>query len=126
MQVSVNTLYLNRMMFSLTLRSFMLFFFFFQDIITRLHTNPSKIFGVPAVPEDETYVEVDMMESWVIPDKPKFSKAGWTPFAGRKVVGKVARVVVRGEVAYIDGQVGAALPIKQPVTKDIKPVSRII
>lgn len=34
-----------------------------------------------------------------------FSKAHWTPFEGQKVKGTVRRVVLRGEVAYIDGQV---------------------
>lgn len=34
-----------------------------------------------------------------------FSKAHWTPFEGQKVKGTIRRVVLRGEVAYIDGQV---------------------
>lgn len=34
-----------------------------------------------------------------------FSKARWTPFEGQKLKGTVRRVVLRGEVAYIDGQV---------------------
>lgn len=34
-----------------------------------------------------------------------FSKARWTPFEGQKVKGTIRRVVLRGEVAYIDGQV---------------------
>ena len=33
------------------------------------------------------------------------SKAQWTPFAGRPVKGKVKRVVLRGTLAYVDGQV---------------------
>ena len=35
----------------------------------------------------------------------QFTKSKWTPFQGMKVRGKVRRVVLRGEVAYIDGQV---------------------
>lgn len=42
---------------------------------------------------------------WTIPEKSKFSKCGWTPFSGFKVTGRVQRVVLRGEVAYVDGQV---------------------
>jgi carbamoyl-phosphate synthase/aspartate carbamoyltransferase/dihydroorotase len=38
-----------------------------------------------------------------------FSKAHWTPFEGQKVKGTVRRVVLRGEVAYIDGQVRVKL-----------------
>lgn len=68
-----------------------------------MHTNPRKIFDLPE--QNNTYVEVDMDEAWVIPDAPAFSKAGWTPFAGRLVQGTVHRVVLRGEIAYVDGKV---------------------
>ena len=70
-----------------------------------MHTNPARIFGIPVSSENDTYIEVDMSASWVIPESPRFSKAKWTPFAGRKVVGSVSRVVLRGELAYIDGEV---------------------
>ena len=50
-------------------------------------------------------MEVDLDEHWTIPKALPFSKAGWTPFAGMEVVGQVQRVVLRGEIAYIDGKV---------------------
>lgn len=78
-----------------------------EDIELRLHHNPKRILGLPD--QLNTYIEVDLDEEWVIPQVPPFSKAGWTPFAGRKVRGAVRRVVLRGEVAYVDGQV-LALP----------------
>lgn len=34
-----------------------------------------------------------------------FTKSKWTPFAGMKIHGRVHRVVLRGEVAYVEGQV---------------------
>ncbi|NXK57011.1 PYR1 protein, partial [Chauna torquata] len=96
-----------------------------EDIIQRLYENPRKIFGLPA--QEDTYVEVgacptarpgsgpstsdmlswqvDLEQEWVIPSRMAFSKAHWTPFEGMKVKGTVRRVVLRGEVAYIDGQV---------------------
>ena len=46
-----------------------------------------------------------MDQEWVIPEAMTFSKAKWTPFAGTKVKGVVRRVILRGEVAYIDGEV---------------------
>jgi carbamoyl-phosphate synthase/aspartate carbamoyltransferase/dihydroorotase len=46
-----------------------------------------------------------MEEEWVLPEAMPYSKSQWTPFAGMKVRGAVHRVVVRGEVAYVDGQV---------------------
>lgn len=46
-----------------------------------------------------------MNKEWTIPKEGGMSKAGWTPFAGRTVRGKVVNVVIRGEVAYSDGVV---------------------
>ncbi len=63
-----------------------------------------KIFGLTEQPN--TYIEVDLDESWTIPKSMPYSKANWTPFAGMEVVGRVKRVVLRGKMAYIDGKVG--------------------
>jgi carbamoyl-phosphate synthase/aspartate carbamoyltransferase/dihydroorotase len=72
-------------------------------LIERLNTNPKKIFNLPDQPD--TYIEVDLDTTWIIPKAMKFSKSKWTPFEGRSVKGMVRRVVLRGEVAYIDGEV---------------------
>lgn len=74
-----------------------------EDIINKFHRNPKRIFNLPD--QYNTYVEVDMDEEWTIPDTTRYSKAKWTPFAGKKVKGSIHRVVVRGEVAYVEGQV---------------------
>uniref|UniRef100_A0A8C2ITP9 Multifunctional protein CAD n=1 Tax=Cyprinus carpio TaxID=7962 RepID=A0A8C2ITP9_CYPCA len=73
-----------------------------DDVIKRLCENPRKIFSLPA--QEDTYVEVDLEQEWTIPKHMQFTKSKWTPFEGMKVKGKVMRVVLRGEVAYIDGQ----------------------
>ena len=77
----------------------------------KLYTNPRRIFHLPEQPD--TYVEVDLDEEWTIPDAMAFTKSKWTPFAGMKVKGAVRRVVLRGEVAVIGGQVGSLLKLKQ-------------
>lgn len=74
-----------------------------DDVINKFHRNPKKIFNLPE--QHNTYVEVDMDEEWEIPDELNHSKARWTPFAGMKVKGRVHRVVLRGEVAFVDGEV---------------------
>nr|XP_034369965.1 CAD protein isoform X2 [Arvicanthis niloticus] len=74
-----------------------------DDLLQRLHHNPRRIFHLPL--QEDTYVEVDLEHEWTIPSHMPFSKAHWTPFEGQKVKGTVRRVVLRGEVAYIDGQV---------------------
>ncbi|GCB80088.1 hypothetical protein scyTo_0016101, partial [Scyliorhinus torazame] len=74
-----------------------------DDLVKRLYENPRKIFSLPV--QENTYVEVDLEQEWTIPNHMQFTKSKWTPFEGKKVKGKVRRVVLRGEVAYIDGQV---------------------
>ena len=67
-----------------------------DDIKEKMCYAPRRIFGLPIQPD--TYIEVNLDEKWTIPQEPGwgFSKAKWTPFAGKKVVGKVKRVVLRG------------------------------
>ncbi|XP_050452238.1 CAD protein [Cataglyphis hispanica] len=74
-----------------------------EDIIDRLYRNPKRIFSIPD--QRNTYVEVDLDDEWIIPEAMPFSKSKWTPFAGIKVRGSVHRVVLRGEVAYVEGKV---------------------
>lgn len=74
-----------------------------EDLINKFHRNPRKIFNIPEQPN--TYVEVDMDYEWVIPSSLEFSKSKWTPFAGMKVCGAVHRVTLRGEIAYVEGQI---------------------
>lgn len=75
----------------------------FKDIVDKMYVNPKKIFHLPDQPN--TFVEVDLDEDWTIPDNLPYTKADWTPFAKRKVRGKVHRVMLRGEVAYIEEKV---------------------
>ncbi len=71
-------------------------------LIELMHTNPRRIFGLPEQPD--TQVEVEMTPT-VIRNENLFTKCGWTPFDGREVAGRVARVVLRGAVAFENGRV---------------------
>lgn len=62
-----------------------------------------RILGLPAQPD--TYIEVDMDAEWTIPSSTAYSKAKWTPFAGKQVKGSIHRVVLRGQVVCIEGKV---------------------
>ncbi|MGC8780048.1 MAG: amidohydrolase family protein [Anaerolineae bacterium] len=77
-----------------------------DDLIARLVVNPRRIFGVPAQPD--TWIEVDEAAAWEIRAAEMHSRCGWTPFEGRRVRGRVRRVIVRGQEAYRDGLVLAA------------------
>ena len=67
-----------------------------DDVVARLSSNPSCIWGFPV--RDDTWVEVDPDAVGTI--TPGRSRAGWTPFEGRTVRGKVTKVVVRGATAF--------------------------
>lgn len=73
-----------------------------QQLLDRLHANPARIFSVPV--DDTTHIEIDMAEHEIRDDQ-LLTKAGWSPFSGRRVVGKIKRVVLRGETVFEDGQV---------------------
>lgn len=74
-----------------------------EDIIERMHINPSKIFKIPV--SAETYIDVDLNQEWTIRGEEQFTKCAWTPFEGRKVKGKVEKVVIRGEKVFENGKI---------------------
>jgi len=74
-----------------------------EDVIRLCHTNPAKIFNIPT--DESTKVEVDESIPYTLYPIPLFTKCGWSPFAGRKVKGKIKQVVLRGHVVYRDGEI---------------------
>ena len=74
-----------------------------DDIVTKLHTNPQKIFRLPAQPE--TWIEVDENAEYEIKASEQLTRCGWTPFEGWKVKGKARKAVVRGKTAFEDGKI---------------------
>ncbi len=77
-----------------------------HDLVTRMSTNPRRIFNLPEQPE--TWIEVDEMDSYEIKAASMFTRCGWTPFEGWRVKGRVRRVVLRGTEAYRDGKIMVA------------------
>jgi carbamoyl-phosphate synthase/aspartate carbamoyltransferase/dihydroorotase len=78
-----------------------------DDIVSRMHTNPARIFGVPT--HAETLVEVDVDYPWIVRAADQFTKAGWTPYDGMSLRGKVTKTVLHGTLAY-DGERVLAQP----------------
>jgi carbamoyl-phosphate synthase/aspartate carbamoyltransferase/dihydroorotase len=95
-----------------------------DDIVQKYHHNPKKIFGLPSQPD--TYIEVDLDKEWLLPQNMKYSKCGWTPFANTKVCGLVRRVVLRGKVVYVDGEVlakpGYGVNVRESPTETNLPI----
>ncbi len=67
-------------------------------IVEKMHTNPAKIFNITT--SEDTYIEINMDEKWVIRGTEQRTKCAWTPFEGWEVQGRVKKVVLRGETAY--------------------------
>ena len=74
-----------------------------DDLIERMFTNPRKIFRLPEQPE--TWIEVDQHAKYEIRAADMHTRCGWTPFENWQVRGRVRKVVLRGQVAYQDGEV---------------------
>ncbi len=85
-----------------------------EDVISRMTTNPRRIFNLPEQPA--TWIEVDEDRDWQISAAQQFTRCGWTPFEGRQVRGCVQRVVLRGQEAFCDGKIiappGFGMPIR--------------
>jgi carbamoyl-phosphate synthase/aspartate carbamoyltransferase/dihydroorotase len=74
-----------------------------DDLICKMVINPRKLFSVPEQPE--TWIEVDMDEKWEIHAADNFTRCGWTPFEGRRVKGRLNRVVLRGKEVFTNHRV---------------------
>lgn len=74
-----------------------------DDILTRMHTNPRKIFNLPE--QLDTWIEVDPEVEYTLRGTKSFSKSKWTPFEGWQVKGRVQRVVLHGQMVYENGKI---------------------
>ncbi len=72
--------------------------------ITRLcHDAPAKIFNI--LTTSETKIEIDETEEWIVENEKLFTKCKWSPWNGKKLTGKVKRVIIRGTKVFEDGKV---------------------
>ena len=75
-------------------------------IIRRMTTNPADILHIPkgrmSLGVDADLTIFDPNEEWVIDPTQFASKGRNTPFAGRKVKGKVKYTIVKGQIIYQD------------------------
>ena len=75
-------------------------------IIKRMSTNPADLLGLPrghmSLGVQADLIIFDPNEEWVIDPEKFASKGRNTPFAGRKVKGRVKYTIVKGKVIYED------------------------
>ncbi len=70
-------------------------------LIELMSATPRRVFGLPPV-EADTWVEVDVDAARTLPAQGYHTRAGWTPFAGRPVRGRITQVRLRGRTAFHD------------------------
>ncbi|AFN04387.1 dihydroorotase [Pyrococcus furiosus DSM 3638] len=80
-----------------------------QDIVEKMHINPIKIFGIEnkgfEKGKDADFTIVDMKREWTIRADNLYTKAGWTPYEGWRVKGKVIMTIIRGEVVMEEDEI---------------------
>lgn len=74
-----------------------------DEVMSRMHTNPRRIFRLPS--QVDTFLQVDPDRTWVVRGQDFWSKSGWSPFEGYQLRGRVERVVLRGEPVFQEGEV---------------------
>ncbi|MEK7526713.1 MAG: amidohydrolase family protein [Patescibacteria group bacterium] len=67
------------------------------------HTSPVLVFGLPEQPD--TFIEVVRDEPWEIHGEDLQTQPHTTPFEGRRVLDRVERVTLRGNVVYEAGNI---------------------
>lgn len=87
-----------------------------EKLIEMCSTNPRKIFHLPV--QKDTFVLVDFSATYSISAKNFFTKNRWTPFEGMPGRGVVRKVVIHGNVVYLDGKF-----VGKPQGKIIRPTS---
>jgi carbamoyl-phosphate synthase/aspartate carbamoyltransferase/dihydroorotase len=77
-----------------------------DDVVERCAHAPRRIYGIEE-PTD-SYIEVDVEADYTLSHAQMRTRVGWTPFDGRRVRGKVERVILRGRELFRDGELLAA------------------
>ena len=76
-----------------------------------LMENPAKIFGlfpqkgILEIGSDADVTIFDPNEKWTVRAEQLYSRAGWTPYEGMELTGRVKSTIVRGEVVYDHGNI---------------------
>ena len=94
------------------------------EIVKRCVVHPAHIFGLKTKGALETGKDADIVlvnpnVEYELTNEQMLSKCGWTPFAGKKVKGKIEQVFIRGSLAYDQGVCLAEPGSGKPVLKQV-------
>ncbi len=83
----------------------------YEQVVGLYSEGPVRAYGLPRTKgslragADADIVLVDPNERWTVVDEDVISKAGWSPLAGRTLVGRAVRTYLRGVLAADGGNV---------------------
>lgn len=82
-----------------------------ERLVDAMSTQPAALLGRAAskgrieAGYDADFALVDPDQSWVLGTRPYYTKAGWSPFTGKEVQGRVEYTISRGVVVHDHGVV---------------------
>jgi carbamoyl-phosphate synthase/aspartate carbamoyltransferase/dihydroorotase len=88
-----------------------------DQLIAKTAHAPRRIFGLADPPD--SWVEVDPDATWTVRGADLHTRAGWSPFEGWTLRGRVQRVILRGEELVREGQVIAAPGSGHNITQEM-------
>ncbi len=82
----------------------------YERLVEAYAEAPARVYGLAGKGSlrpgaDADIVLVDPHERWTVRDDDVGSKAGWSPYAGRTLIGRAVRTFLRGAVVAEDGRV---------------------
>jgi dihydroorotase (multifunctional complex type) len=83
----------------------------YERVAEAYSEQPARLYGLwPAKGRVEQGADADLVlvdpdARWTVRDEDVISKAGWSPFAGRTLVGRAVRTYLRGRLAAEEGRV---------------------
>lgn len=86
-----------------------------ERLVKTYATGPARLYGLAGKGRVEPGADADLAlvdpeARWTLSDDGVISKAGWTPYAGREVRGRVVATLLRGRVIARDGAAPAGKP----------------
>lgn len=89
-----------------------------EGLVERMVHAPRRIFDLPEQPD--TWIEVDPDLVWQPSAHNTVSRAGWTPFEGWALRGRVLRTVLRGKEVYQQGM----FQVQPGAGRNVAPIAR--